>query len=132
MRHEAFYEICAQVIPTIFIAVVLELRALLGRTASRWEEVVVESPGKQEERRLFGQYATSAVLVLTSAAAFVISELCTLSVVFFGVSGWWPLVAVWPVAIGVVMLTIVAVVAPIWLDEIRRIPAAPHDREPVA
>ncbi|GAA0555395.1 hypothetical protein GCM10010172_42640 [Paractinoplanes ferrugineus] len=119
MRNADFYEVTAQVIPTIFIAVVLELRALLGFTSNRWETAASENVHDPVERKLYGQYATAAYLFLFSAIGFVVSELAALSVVLFGVNGFWPCIAVFVVAVGVAMLTVVAFGAPLWHDALR-------------
>jgi hypothetical protein len=126
MRNASFYEVSAQVIPTVFIAVLIELRALLGSTVLRWETVAHRAgPSQPEARRLFRQYAGSALLVWIAAIGFVVSEVSAMSVVLFGVSGWLPEFAVWTVGSGVVVLTFVAVVAPLWLDEIKLQPTTP-------
>ncbi len=106
-----FFEISAQVIPTIFIAVVLELRNIVGHTATRWEVAFAE---QREERKWYGRYATSAISMIVAASVFVLGELTALSVVFFGTEGPWPAIAAYIVAIGVVLLTLFAVIAPLW------------------
>jgi len=129
LRNPEFYALIAQVLPTLLIAVVLELRAIaeiaavkfvrLAKDARAMHEAGLLSPSKRQTRQTLRPVLHAkrfwrrwiAIWVCTGAV-FVVAEGTSLAVVYVGPDTWITWIAAPSSALSAASLVILAVVAP--------------------
>jgi hypothetical protein len=102
-----YYSAMAQVLPTLLIAVLIELNLVFDKFEQRAGQTLGSLAVALARGVIFPWAAAAGITIL-------IGELLALAVLFFGLSGWLPWVAGPVSALAAVVMVVLALLLPLW------------------
>src|SRR4051794_35733574 len=120
MGSESFYATAAQVLPTLLIAVIIELvshfresAVILNRIDERLEDPRLNAIHGDAMRRKHKEYDRSVFAYFAGAALFIVAELAAVTVLFIGTKTWISWLAAPLIAVAIIAMCLAAFAAPL-------------------